>query len=56
LISQFLTFVRVHASEKKLKNNNIHRFFKKFLRHFTLLMGNGAIGNRAKAKEFFKNG
>jgi hypothetical protein len=39
-------------SEKKLKNNNIHRFFKNLFSHFTLFMGNGAIGNEAKFKEF----
>jgi hypothetical protein len=42
-------------SKKKLKNNNIHWFFKKLLSHFTLLMGNRAIGNGAKFKEFFKD-
>jgi hypothetical protein len=42
-------------SEKKLKNNNIHRFFKKLLSPFNLFMDNGAIGNGTKVKEFFKN-
>jgi hypothetical protein len=49
-----LLFVFI-PSKKKLKNNNIHRFFKKLFSHFTLLMGNGAIGNGAKAREFFED-
>jgi hypothetical protein len=43
------------SEKKKLKNNNIHRFFKKLLYHFTLLMSNGAVGNGTKSKQFFKD-
>jgi hypothetical protein len=42
-------------SEKKFKNYNIHRFFKKLFSHFTLLMVNGGIGNKVNVKEFFKD-
>jgi hypothetical protein len=49
--------VFIPSEKKKLKNNNIHRFFKKLLHHFTLLilMGNGAVGNGGKFKQFFKD-
>jgi hypothetical protein len=49
--------VFIRSEKKKLKNNNIHRFFKKLLRHFTLLilMGNGAVGNGGKNKQVFKD-
>jgi hypothetical protein len=49
--------VFIRSEKKKLKNNNIHRFFKKLLHHFTLLilMGNGAVGNGGKVKQFFKD-
>jgi hypothetical protein len=54
-LSALFEFIR--SEKKKLKNNNIHRFFKKLLHYFTLLilMGNGAIGNGGKVKQFFKD-